>query len=395
MSEFNYTDAELKAMKQEYAKNASQQQFDLWLAECRNRGLVPVKDVVLQIRATKEWNPETRTKEFVKKAVHITTIQALRKLAERTGKYAGQLPSVWVYLDDAGNPAIQSDVPLPDKNSLSQPRRPWAAKASVVRHGFPNPITVPARFEAYAQYFSDGSSQQLNSTWANRGPEQLEKCAEALALRKAFPEELGGLYLQEEFTDEETVTATAQPDVQKTEIPATNGQTPEKPAKRGRPKKESVPDAGKPWGGEFQPKTETTPGSPVPTQVNAAVPLQANTAANIHGLDIKDEEVPFPGDPEPPTTQRQAAAPLAMAALAPKPEPARLTTDAERTELQKRLVALKNKGYDGPALRKYLLDNSGVPKIAASQEIPFVKFEELVARLEAAEVAGNLKELLK
>ena len=221
MSEFNYTDAELKALKNQYAKEASPEQFELWIAECRNRGLVPVKDVVLQIRATKEWNPDTRQKEFTKKAVHITTIQALRKLAERTGKYAGQLPSIWIYLDGSGN-RVESDIPLPEANGSVKPRVPWAAKVSVLRKGFEQPITVPARFEAYAQYFSADNAKQLNSTWANRGPEQLEKCAEALALRKAFPEELGGLYLQEEFTDEETVAATAQPSTENVQKPGLN-----------------------------------------------------------------------------------------------------------------------------------------------------------------------------
>ena len=35
--------------------------------------------------------------------------------------------------------------------------------------------------------------------WAIRGEEMLAKCAEALALRMIAPEELGGLYLEEEF----------------------------------------------------------------------------------------------------------------------------------------------------------------------------------------------------
>ena len=375
MPELNYTDAELKALKNQYAKQASQEQFDLWIAECRTRGLVPVKDVVLQMRATKEYNPETRQKEFVKKAVHITTIQALRKLAERTGKYAGQLPSMWIYLDATGT-RVESDIPLPESNGSAKPRIPWAAKVSVLRKGFDHPIIVPARFEAYAQYFSDGSSQQLNSTWANRGPEQLEKCAEALALRKAFPEELGGLYLQEEFTDEETVQATAQPStengVNAAPSPATTqGTLPEKKRK----KKESVPDAGKPWGGLAG---NNAPNLPENTTVGNSVlktDQSVSNGQNIHGLDIKDEEIPFPGDPEPEVQKTD-----------------RLATDLERTGFQKRLVALRDKGYDGPALRAYLLKETGV---AASQLIPLARFTELVDRLESAEKSGNLKSLLE
>jgi len=372
MLEFNYTDAELKALKNQYAKEASPEQFELWIAECRNRGLVPVKDVVLQIRATKEWNPDTRQKEFTKKAVHITTIQALRKLAERTGKYAGQLPSIWIYLDGSGN-RVESDIPLPEANGSVKPRVPWAAKVSVLRKGFEQPITVPARFEAYAQYFSADNAKQLNSTWANRGPEQLEKCAEALALRKAFPEELGGLYLQEEFTDEETVAATAQPSTENVQKPVITGgeeqiikTTVEK--KKGRPKKESVPDAGKPWAGlAGVPKTEepVTDGQP-----------------NIHGVVIADSEIQFPGDPEPQTAPPELAKVVGDAL--------RLPTEDEAKNIRARLIAVKEKGYSG--LGQWILKVSGKPR---TNDIPYSEAIKLVEQVEIAEKAGTLATLLK
>ena len=374
MPEFNYTDAELKAMKNQYAKEASPEQFELWIAECRNRGLVPVKDVVLQIRATKEWNPDTRQKEFTKKAVHITTIQALRKLAERTGKYAGQLPSIWIYLDGSGN-RVESDIPLPESNGSVKPRVPWAAKASVVRKGFDQPVVVPARFEAYAQYFSADNTKQLNSTWANRGPEQLEKCAEALALRKAFPEELGGLYLQEEFTDEETVAATAQPSTENVPtqvvaaVPAqVKAAEPPKPV--ARKKKESVPDAGKPWGGLAGQRPAETAGQLIAAEEEATKPV---TTGNIHGVDIKDDEIPFPGDPEP-----------------PKPEENRLPTDEEAKDIRARLIAVKEKGYSG--LGQWILKVSGKPR---TNDIPYSEAIKLVEQVEAAEKAGTLANLLK
>ena len=398
MPEFNYTDAELKAMKNEYAKNASQQQFDLWIAECRNRGLVPVKDVVLQVRATKEWNPETKTKEFVKKAVHITTIQALRKLAERTQKYAGQLPSIWIYLDNDGL-RTESDIPLPERNGSKTPRIPWAAKASVLRKGFEHPIVVPARFEAYAQYFSSEGSQSLNSTWANRGPEQLEKCAEALALRKAFPEELGGLYLQEELTNEETVTAIAQEEPKSTEtvqgqnsvpnpyatVVGTLPVEPKKPV--ARKKKESVPDAGKPWGGEFDKKPDLVfTGSDSYSSTKPPV-NRSSPEPNIHGLVIADDEVPFPGDPEPP---KEPTPESYRKEVYEEEKSNRLPTESERKEFMGRLIALKNAGYTG--IREWLLKESGVQ---ITNDIPFARMSELVSKLEIAEKAGTLKALLE
>jgi phage recombination protein Bet len=317
MPETTFTPEYLKSLRAEYASQATESQFRLWIEECKIRGLMPQRDVVLQIRGVSEYDSETRQKVFRKRAIYITTIQALRRLAERTGKYAGQLPSKWVYLDENGQPGIESDVPLPENKDSAIPKRPWAAKASVLRTGFSNPVTVPARFEAYAQYFTKDNRQQLNSTWANRGPEQLEKCAEALALRKAFPEELGGLYLQEELGSEEVVQAAVQQETPETA-------TEEKP-KRGRPKKsesvqggalavpqtpEYVENTGKisssgngPIAGSDAPSVAAAP-APTPEASQTAAPL----GANIHGVVVTDNDLPEFGpnaEPEKPATDEE------------------------------------------------------------------------------------------
>src|ERR1700681_4702080 len=121
MAALSYSDKELQALKKEHAPDATQEQFDLWIVECRNRKAVPVHDIFLQIRSVKEWNEDTKTKVFKKKAIYGTTIGFLRKIADRTTHYAGQLPSIWIYLDDQGNPTVESKVALKDK-------QPYAAQ---------------------------------------------------------------------------------------------------------------------------------------------------------------------------------------------------------------------------------------------------------------------------
>lgn len=272
-----FTPEYLKSLKNEYAGNASDSQFELWVQECQMRNLMPVKDVVLQIRAVKEWDPVSKQKVFKQKAIYITTIQALRKLAERTQKYAGQLPSKWIYLDDEGWPTIVSEIPLPSKGSTTHPQIPWAAKVSVLRKGFDTPIIVPARFEAYAQYFKVDDKQVLNSTWATRGPEQLEKCAEALALRKAFPEELGGLYLNEELKDEEDFQVVASAPAE----PMPEPKPKKEPKKKEMPSVEVAPlepvrnpdsRAEFPFGNNSPETEKTDPIVPV-REVSAASPI--------------------------------------------------------------------------------------------------------------------------
>lgn len=182
---------ELKDLKKVHAPTATEEQFRLWISECQRRGAEPVKDVYLQIRKVREWDDTAKAKVWTSKAIYITSVGFLRKIAERSGKYAGQLPSLWIYLDDNGNPTIKSDIPLK--------RPPFAAQVSVLRTDWNQPLVAIARWDAYVQTYKDGDTEKVNPTWSHRGPEQLEKCAEALALRKAFPEELAGWYVEEEM----------------------------------------------------------------------------------------------------------------------------------------------------------------------------------------------------
>lgn len=192
------------ALRTEYAEQATQSQFDLWIEKCQRDNLVPVEDVVLQIRTVSEYDPETRSKVRRKRPIYITTVRALLKIASRTGKYQGKLPTEWIYLDAQGMPTISSTVPLPDKDDPTQPRKPWAAKVAVRHADFPDPVVEPVRFDAYAQTVTRDNQTFLNNTWATRGPEQLAKCGLAASLRVCFPE-FGGLYLSEELErDEET-----------------------------------------------------------------------------------------------------------------------------------------------------------------------------------------------
>ena len=65
-----------------------------------------------------------------------------------------------------------------------------------MRHDFKEPCWGVARFDAYAQKKKDGG---LSAMWAGMGDVMVAKCSEALALRKAFPQELSGLYTGDEM----------------------------------------------------------------------------------------------------------------------------------------------------------------------------------------------------
>lgn len=252
-----FSDQELAALKKEYANLATDAQFTLWIEMCKRRKLVPVEDVVLQLRSVQEYEERpdgTKIKNWVKKVVFITTLRALLKLAERTGKYKGFVPAQYIYLDDTKKPTVVSEFPLPDPENENKPLIPWAVKVGVKRAGFDEPQYEIARFWAYAQTYKDGEKVKLNSTWTTRGPEQLVKCCKAATVRGAFPEELGGLFLEEELQNEELVakaTETKPAEPAKTTAPAVT------PA---APKPDHTPAVGKvaPRPGEEKPATQTT-----------------------------------------------------------------------------------------------------------------------------------------
>ncbi|MFJ3393919.1 phage recombination protein Bet [Leifsonia aquatica] len=116
-----------------------------------------------------------------------TGIDGFRLVAERSGKYDGQDPAEWLTKDGQWVEAFIPDV---------HGEHPLAARVRVYRSDWTRPSVGVAEWNAYAQKKSNG---ELNSMWTKQGPGQLAKCAEALAHRKAFPQDLSGLYTDDEL----------------------------------------------------------------------------------------------------------------------------------------------------------------------------------------------------
>jgi hypothetical protein len=87
----------------------------------------------------------------------------------------------------------------------------------IYRAGFKEPMFAIAVYSEFVQLTKEGTP---NSMWRKMPANQLAKCAESLALRRAFPEQLSGLYTSEEMgqADNAHPLPTAPPKV--AEIPA-------------------------------------------------------------------------------------------------------------------------------------------------------------------------------
>lgn len=179
-------DAEkVRLIKRTIAKDATDDELELFLYQARRTGLDPLANQIY-------------FQKYKERIAIITGIDGYRLVADRTGWYAG------------------NDEPV-FEGRVNQPYRDGAfdapAKASITVWKLVAGHRVPFTASAYWKEYWPG--ERKGHMWAKMPHVMLAKCAEAQALRKAFPADLSGVYTAEELSQadwyEEVAPSTVTP----------------------------------------------------------------------------------------------------------------------------------------------------------------------------------------
>lgn len=165
-NQLQFTAEQVDVIRNQIAQGATDLELKSFIWQCQRTGL----------------DPFARQIYFIKSGGKVqiqTSIDGLRLIAERSGNYEGQTPAQW-----CGPDGVWKDIWL-DKNF------PVAARVGVYKKGFREPLYAIAHWN---EYFSQPGFMHKKMPAL-----MIAKVAESLALRKAFPNEMGGVYSREEM----------------------------------------------------------------------------------------------------------------------------------------------------------------------------------------------------
>lgn len=300
---------------------------------CKTTGLDPFKRQIHLIERQGKWTPQT-------------SIDGFRLIRDRSGIFRG-MEKFWFGDDE-------------------EPRKFWPASrgtpagAVVYLHleGLDYPIEGVAFWEEYVQTKRDGT---VTSMWANKGRHMLMKCAEALAIRSAFPDDTGGLYSDDEMAQ------------------ASNGE-PDRPAHGGggRQRSPGIMDLEEPpvtTSAAYQ-QEQTVGGGFMDANPPAAESVED---PNIEDAEVVDEPVTAP--------EAAVAAPPAPEPVPEAPQPAEVAPGPENAapEAEGAPMDMAPAGNPEPNI-KYLWAS----KLAIALEDPQFDLYKLRVIFDEAAAAGTL-----
>ncbi|CAB4165259.1 bet_lambda, phage recombination protein Bet [uncultured Caudovirales phage] len=170
-----FNPSQLELIKSQIAKGCTSEEIQFFIGVCQRTGLDPFQRQIYAIR---------RKSDGVEKMVIQTGIDGYRLIADRTERYAGSDEPAYYY--DANGELIRSVVTV--YKMVGGVRCPFSASALMKEY-----------------------KQNYSPMWSKMPFTMIAKCAEALALRKAFPADLSGLYTTEEMMQADAIESKPAP----------------------------------------------------------------------------------------------------------------------------------------------------------------------------------------
>lgn len=181
----NFSRKQIEVIKEQFAKGASDMELQMFIYVCRMTKLDPFSK---QIHLVPRW--DSKLGKDVR--VVVVGIDGLRSTAERTGAYAGN-----------------TDPVFGEETEITVIKKDWKTKKEVETKAMvPTKATVTVKkvvqgvicdFTATAKWTEYYPGDKSGMMWIKMPENMLGKCAEAKALRKAFPAVMSGLYIGEEM----------------------------------------------------------------------------------------------------------------------------------------------------------------------------------------------------
>jgi phage recombination protein Bet len=171
-----WDDKQIAALSLLGLRNASKGDLAMFFHQCKRTGLDPITRQIYMIERKGRYNIQT-------------AIDGFRVIADRACAQRG-----WVRSEE--------DTIWYDANGKAHTE--WLTKTPPVAARYTCVVITPAghgRFSAVARFEEYAAGGPM---WAKMPALMIAKCAEALALRKAFPQDLSGLYTDDEMAQAST-----------------------------------------------------------------------------------------------------------------------------------------------------------------------------------------------
>ncbi len=187
-SHSHFNQKQLDILKNSICKGVSNEEFEVFLMACVKTQLDPFMRQIYAVKR-KAKKPDGSWGETM---TIQTGIDGYRLIAERTERYAPGPEPIYAYDNNGGLMAATAFI------------------KKQTRDGTWHTVSASAYIDEYCQTFTDRSTGEKKATgmWGNMPRTMLAKCAEAQALRKAFPAEMSGVYTKEEMQQADPIDVT-------------------------------------------------------------------------------------------------------------------------------------------------------------------------------------------